>query len=73
MSSSLPGDVTADVRGPGFGWPSPDQCFCCPLAPKILTWGVPVVVQWIENLTSIHEDTGSIPGLPQRVKNPVLL
>ena len=30
--------------------------------------GVPVVTQWLTNPTSIHEDTGSIPGLAQRVR-----
>ena len=38
---------------------------------KLLKWklGVPVVVHWVKNLTSIHEDVGSSPGLTQWVKD----
>ena len=44
-----------------------DQAKC-----KKLKFGVPVMAQWLKNLTWNHELAGSIPGLAQWVKNPAL-
>ena len=40
---------------------------------RFATNGVSVVVQQVKNLTSVHGDAGSIPGLTQWVKDLVLL
>ena len=34
--------------------------------------GVPTVAQWVTNPTGVHEDVGSIPGLPHWVKDLAL-
>ena len=44
---------------------------CCDVK-KIHLPGVPIVAQQITNTTRNHEVSGSIPGLTQWVKDPVL-
>ena len=36
-------------------------------------YGVPIAAHWVKNLTSIHEDSGLIPGLAQWVGDLTLL
>ena len=45
--------------------------FLC-VSSQSLKMGVPIVVQWLMNLTRNHEVAGLIPGLSQWVKDPAL-
>ena len=43
-----------------------------PAVEQVKHFGAPVVAQWLTNPTRNHEVAGSIPGLTQWVKDPVL-
>ena len=55
-----------------LAWPDSEQEYHQERYPKEVThaqssfkkkcFGIPVVAQWIKNLTNIHEDAGLIPG-----------
>ena len=67
--STLPKEenVLLCLRKPGAGYSSSRQ-----LPIKRNGFGVPVMAQWLTNPTRNHEVAGSIPGLAQWVKDPLL-
>ena len=52
-----------------MGW---KESKCTNFSYKITKSLVPVVAQWLTNLTRNHDVVGSVPALAQWVKNPAL-
>ena len=65
--SSSGGLIPGKEFGSGEGGPGKEK------KPMKVAAGVPVVAQWLTNLTRNHEVVGSSPGLAQWVKDPALL
>ena len=58
------------IPAKGTGAPASASVTSYPV--KMTKWGVPVMAQWLTNLTRNHEVAGSIPALAQWVQDPVL-
>ena len=78
ISGLIPG-LAQWVKGPGIAidpWPGNSICHGAAKNEKNnkkIRVGVPVVAQWLTNLTRNHKVKGLIPGLAQWVKDPALL
>ena len=57
------------LEGPLKSRPPPPNLPEIPSLKNMENLRVPVVAQWVRNLTSIHEDVGSMPDLTQWVKD----